>query len=135
MDVNKSVLVKIFSEQVVELYRDMKMVYPNNTSIKTGLTLVTQIKTFNPKLLISKYKEGVNDEYYEQIVKGDLDFFIHKNYEEDCKKAGYVGNEVHSQAAWLETIKVLYKEQGEENQKKIKKYFQNFSKICKMYYS
>ena len=67
MDVNKSVLVKVFSEQVVELYRDMRIVYPNDTSIKTGLTLVEQIKTFNPKLLISKYKEGVNDEYYEQI--------------------------------------------------------------------
>ena len=113
----------------------MRIVYPNNTSIKTGLTLVEQIKTFNPKLLISKYKEGVNDEYYEQIVKGDLDFFINKNYEEDCIKAGFVGNEAKSQAAWLETIKELYKEQGEDNQKKIKKYFQNFSKICKMYYS
>tara|TARA_B000000441_G_C21570138_1_gene248142 strand:+ start:252 stop:659 length:408 start_codon:yes stop_codon:yes gene_type:complete len=135
MEVNKSLLVKIFSEQVVELYRDMRIVYPNNTSIKTGLTLVEQIKTFNPKLLISKYKEGVNDEYYEQIVKGDLDFFINKNYEEDCIKAGFVGNEAKSQAAWLETIKELYKEQGEDNQKKIKKYFQNFSKICKMYYS
>lgn len=135
MEVNKSLLVKIFSEQVVELYRDMKMVYPNNTSIKTGLTLVEQIKTFNPKLLISKYKDGVNDEYYEQIVKGDLDFFINKNYEADCLKAGFVGNEAKSQAAWLETIKELYKEQGEENKRKIKKYFQNFSKICKMYYS
>ncbi|MDB4349429.1 hypothetical protein OAA99_00585 [Omnitrophica bacterium] len=135
MEVNKSVLVKVFSEQVVELYRDMRIVYPNDTSIKTGLTLVEQIKTFNPKLLISKYKEGVNDEYYEQIVKGDLDFFINKNYEKDVLKAGYSGNEAKSRAAWLETIKDLYKQQGEENQKKIQKYFQNFSKICKMYYS
>ena len=135
MEVNKSLLVKIFSEQVVELYRDMKLVYPNDTSIKTGLTLVEQIKTFNPKLLISKYKEGVNDEYYEQIIRGDLDFFINKNYEKDCLKAGYVGNEIKTQAAWMDTIKDLYKEQGEDNQKKIKKYFQNFSKICKMYYS
>jgi hypothetical protein len=135
MEVNKSVLVKVFSEQVVELYRDMRIVYPNDTSIKTGLTLVEQIKTFNPKLLISKYKEGVNDEYYDQIVKGDLDFFINKNYEKDVLKAGFFGNEAKSHAAWLETIKDLYKQQGEENKKKIKKYFQNFSKICKMYYS
>ena len=135
MDVNKSLLVKIFSEQVVELYRDMRIVYPNNTSIKTGLTLVEQIKTFNPKVLISKYKEGVNDEYYHQIMKGDLEFFINKDYEKDCEKQGYIGNEVKTTTAWLNTIKQLYKEQGEENKKKIKKYFQNFSKICKMYYS
>ena len=94
MEVNKSLLVKIFSEQVVELYRDMRIVYPNNTSIKTGLTLVEQIKTFNPKVLISKYKEGVNDEYYNEIMKGDLEFFINKNYEKDCEKQGYIGNEV-----------------------------------------
>jgi len=135
MEVNKSLLVKIFSEQVVELYRDMRIVYPNNISIKTGLTLVEQIKTFNPKMMISKYKEGVNDEYYDHIIKGDLEFFINKDYSMDCKKQGYVGKEVKETTAWLNTIKELYKEQGEENKKKIKKYFQNFSKICKMYYS
>lgn len=135
MNVNKSVLVKIFSEQVVELYRDMIIVYPNNTSIKTGLSLVEQIKTFNPKLLISKYKHGINDKYYEEIVRGDLEYFIHKNYEKDCERAGFVGSEVKSQSDWIDTIKELYKEQDKENKNKIKKYFQNFSKICKMYYS
>ena len=58
-----------------------------------------------------------------------------KKHKKDCLKAGYVGNEVKAHAAWLETIKELYKEQGEDNKKKIKKYLQNFSKICKMYYS
>ena len=110
MEVNKSLLVKIFSEQVVELYRDMRIVYPNNISIKTGLTLVEQIKTFNPKMMISKYKEGVNDEYYDHIIKGDLEFFINKDYSMDCKKQGYVGKEVKETTAWLNTIKELYKD-------------------------
>ena len=134
MEVNKSVLVKVFSEQCEELYQDLLKIYPNNYDIKTGLTMVQTLKKFNPKLMIKTYKIRVNDLYYDKILKGDLEYFVKKNYLEDCKIAGYGnGSEQHSE--WIESLKKLYKDQDENNKKKFKKYFQQLSKICRMYYS
>ena len=135
MEVQKSRLVKIFAEQTEELYLDLVKVYPENVEIKTGLTLVQTMKRFNPKLMIKKYKSAVNDEYYDKIVKGDVSFFINKNYIDDCKKIGYDSKEAQEQSDWIESLKSLYCNATEENKKKLTKYFQNFSKICRMYYS
>ena len=135
MEVQKSVLVKVFAEQVEELYLDMLKVYPNNISIKTGLTIVQQLKRFNPKLMIRSYNESVNQHYYDVVVRGDIDFFMNKNYVEDCRRGGMDINEAQTQADWIETIKDLARGLEKENQVKLIKYFQNFSRICKMYYS
>lgn len=135
MEVQKSVLVKIFVEQVEELYLDMLKIYPNHINIKTGLTIVQQLKKFNPKLMIRSYNDCVNKLYYDVIVRGDIDFFMKKNYVEDCKGVGYDKSQALSQAQWIETIKDLAEGLEEENKRKLIKYFQNFSRICKMYYS
>lgn len=135
MEVNKSVLVKIFSEQFVELYLDLHKIYPNNIDIKTGLTIVQSMKKFNPKLMIRKYKESVNDIYYDRIIKGDLEYFIKKDYLDDCKTAGWDDNGAKVQSDWIESLKNLYTIQDDNNKRKFKKYFQQLSKICRMYYS
>jgi predicted RNase H-like HicB family nuclease len=135
MEVNKSVLVKIFSEQIEELYLDLRSIYPENIDIKAGLTMVQGMKKFNPKIMIRKYKESVNDNYYDKIIKGDLDYFVHKNYLDDCHQSGYDKKGAREMDDWIESLKKLYIEQDEKNQKKLKKYFQQLSKICKMYYS
>lgn len=135
MEVQKSRLVKIFAEQTEELYLDLRNVYPDNVDVKTGLTIVQTMKRFNPKLMIKKYKSAVNDDYYDQIVKGDVSFFINKNYMDDCKKIGFDAKAAQEQSDWIESLKSLYYDATEENKKKLIKYFQNFSKICRMYYS
>lgn len=135
MEVQKSRLVKIFAEQTEELYLDLQNVYPENIEIKTGLTIVQTMKRFNPKLMIKKYKEAVNDKYYDKVVKGDVSFFINKNYLDDCQKIGFDSKGAEAQSDYIESLKSLYFEAEEENKKKLIKYFQNFSKICRMYYS
>lgn len=135
MEVQKSVLVKVFAEQVEELYLDMLKVYPDHLNIKTGLTIVQQLKKFNPKLMIRSYNDAVNQKYYDIIVKGDIDFFMNKNYVDDCEKFGLDKQDAKSQADWIETIKELARDLEDDNKKKLIKYFQNFSRICKMYYS
>jgi predicted RNase H-like HicB family nuclease len=135
MEVNKSVLVKVFSEQCEELYQDLLKIYPNNLDIKTGLTMVQTMKRFNPKLMIKKYNVSVNDVYYDKIMKGDLEYFIEKDYLADCHNVGYTKEGAEKHNDWIDSLKKLYKEQDEKNKKKLKKYFQQLSKICRMYYS
>ncbi len=135
MEVQKSRLVKIFAEQTEELYLDLINVYPENVEIKTGLTLVQTMKRFNPKLMINKYKVAVNNKYYDKILRGDVTFFINKNYTNDCENVGYDKKSAQVQSDWIESLKSLYSGAEEENKKKLIKYFQNFSKICRMYYS
>ena len=85
--------------------------------------------------MIKKYKISVNDDYYDKIVKGDISFFINKNYNDDLLKVGYESNTIKEQSDWIESLKSLYSHASDENKKKLVKYFQNFSKICRMYYS
>ena len=135
MEVNKSVLVKVFSEQCEELYQDLLKIYPDNLDIKTGLTMVQTMKRFNPKLMIKKYKISVNDVYYDKIIRGDLEYFIEKDYLDDYRSVGYTTEGAQKQNDWIASLKKLYKLQDEKNKKKLKKYFQQLSKLCRMYYS
>jgi hypothetical protein len=135
MEVNKGVLVKVFSEQCEELYQDLLKIYPNNIDIKTGLTMVQTMKRFNPKLMIKKYKTSVNDNYYDKIMKGNFEYFIEKDYLDDCHNVGYTTEDANVQNGWIDSLKKLYKDQDQKNKKKLKKYFQQLSKICRMYYS
>ena len=54
---------------------------------------------------------------------------------DDCKKIGFDVKSAQEQSDWIESLKLLYSDATEENKKKLIKYFQNFSKICRMYYS
>ena len=129
---DKSSLLSAFNTHLLELLEDLRNLYPNDVNIKTAIHLVGSMKKMNPKLIIKGWKSSVNDEYKEEISKGDLDFFINKDYNKDIG-----GDLVQNSSQILEAItliKTKFRIMKAINKKKTIKYVQNLTKLCDLYF-
>ena len=122
-------LTKLFNNHLVEFLEDVIEIFPENVDLKTGLTMIEGLKFAKPKYLISIWKTSIVDIYEEQIMEGDKNFFINKNYENDLAEDNK--NKVLN---IIDDVKKLMRETSEENRDKTMKYVQNLTKICKLYY-
>jgi len=130
---DKSSLLKAFNTHLLELLIDLKTLYPEDINIKTAIKFVEGLKRINPKAIIKGWKGCVNDIYKHQIDKGDFDFFMDKNYEND------IGGDLQTSSSQIleaiELIKGKMKLMGSNNKKKTIKYVQNLTKLCDLYFS
>ena len=84
----------------------------------------------NPKSVIVGWKECVNDLYKDQILKGDLEYFINKDYNEDLEGSDNKGKILKTIDSFRDKIRNM----GDDNKKKSMKYIQNLTKLCNMYF-
>ena len=83
----------------------------------------------NPKLIIMAFKKYVIEKYRTEIEKGDLDFFINKNYSEDLTDTKHTEVILKKIDILREPIRCM----GEENQKKSFNYINNLCKLGDLY--
>lgn len=121
-------LVKVFNDHLVEFLDDVIRIFPDNADLQTGRTFIVGLKKVNPKKIIEVWKNFVNDLYLEEINKGNLEYFIEKDYTHDVR---YVSPNV---LQIIENIKLPLRQTQNENKKKTIKYVQNLCKICDLYY-
>ena len=121
-------LVKVFNDHLVEFLDDVIKIFPDNADLQTGRTFIVGLKKVNPRKIIEVWKNFVNDLYLEEIYKGNLEFFIEKDYTHDVR---YMSPNV---LQIIENIKLPLKQTQNENKKKTIKYVQNLCKICDLYY-
>jgi hypothetical protein len=127
---NKSELLTGFNNHINEFFNDVLTIFPNDTDIQVAQTSLLTVRKVNPRLIISIWKEYIMDPYHDEISKGNIDFFINKNYSSDL-------NSTENASAILQKIDTLrepIKQMGEENQQKTITYIQNLTKLCKMYF-
>lgn len=127
---NNSDLLAAFNNHIIEFFDDVVRIFPDNSDIKLAKTTLITMRKANPKLIIRIWKDYIFDKYNNEIMDGNIEFFIDKDYSDDIK---YVGNT----ATILEKIATLrkpIKEMSEDNLNKTIKYMQNLSKLCGMYY-
>jgi hypothetical protein len=128
---NKSEILSAFNTHLLEFLNDIITIFPNNSDIQVTYTSLNAMKKANPKLIVSVWKEHIADNYKNEIVKGNIDFFLNKDYASDvgdAENAKYI----------LEKINILrepIKKLGEDNLNKTIKYIQNLTKISELYYS
>jgi hypothetical protein len=65
--------------------------------------------------------------YNDQIEKGDIGFFLEKDYTHDLE---YMGNSVMQK---VDTLRGPVRDMGADNQAKSMKYIQNLTKLAKLY--
>ena len=64
-------------------------------------------KKTNPRLLITGWKEFLNDRYYEQIISGKVDF-LNKDYAEELKLYNNGKNNNKAYKDFINDIKKIY---------------------------
>jgi hypothetical protein len=122
-------VMKAFNDHFIEFLDDIRRVFPDDTDIATVRNSLIAMRKANPKLIILTFKESVSGVYHEEIDRGDLEFFINKDYGADMG-AGGVSNAVLEK---IDCLREPVRQMNKNDQDKAIKYIQNLTKLCDLY--
>ena len=121
-------LLTVFNDHFVDFISDIHSVFPEDADILSAKNSLIAIRKANPKLIVKIWIKYVVQPYQDQILVGDVNFFIQKDYASDLTKAGNSDQIMQS----IDRLREPVKNMDPENQKKTMKYIQNLSKIALM---
>ena len=121
-------LLTIFNDHFAEFINDIQSVFPEDPDILTAKNALFAIRKANPKLIPRIWIKYVATPYHEQIVAGDINFFIEKNYANDLSRTGNPDQIMES----IDRLRNPVKQMNPANQQKTMKYIQNLCKISAM---
>ena len=119
-------ILKAFTGHLIEFVNEIRNVFPNDSHLRTSGVFLEGLVKINPKSIIIGWKECINDLYKDQILKGDLDYFINKDYNEDFEGSDNKGKILKTIDSFRDKIRNM----GDDNKKKFMKYIQNLTKLC-----
>ena len=128
---DKSTVLRAFNTHLVEFLDDIITIIPGNVGLVTTKNSFEMYKKANPTLLIKIWYSYVYMPYAEIIERGDLDFFITKDYSEDLS---YLHNSKNILNA-IDTLRGQIKEMSETNRNHSLEYIRNLCKLSNMYNS
>ena len=126
---SNSQYLKAFNDHFFEFIDDILTVFPNDNDLEAAKLAFLNFRKMNPKLIVTMFKTYVVDKYRNEIEKGDLNFFIDKNYSDDV-------SENKNNKMILSKIDMLrdpIRQMGKENQDKALKYINNLCKLADLY--
>jgi len=124
---DKSIVMKAFLNQFTDFVEDIQGVFPDNADIDSAKTALFLIKKTNPRILMNAWATYIVEPYNDQIEKGDIGFFLDKDYTRDLE---YMGNAVMQK---VDTLRGPIRDMGVDNQNKSMKYIQNLTKLAKLH--
>jgi hypothetical protein len=119
--------MKAFLNQFTDFVEDVQSVFPDNVDIDSAKTALMLMKKTNPRMLMNAWVTYIVGPYTEKIEKGDIGFFLDKDYTQDLE---YMGNAVMQK---VDALRGPVREMGAENQAKSMKYIQNLTKLAKLH--
>ena len=127
MSSDKSIVMKAFLNQFTDFVEDVQNVFPENADIESAKTALFLIKKTNPRVLMNAWVTYIVGPYTDKIEKGDIGFFLEKDYTHDLE---YMGNAVMQK---VDALRGPVRDMGTENQAKSMKYIQNLTKLAKLH--
>jgi len=128
---DKSSLLLAFNNHFFEFVDDVQAVFPNDPDIMLTKNALIAIRKINPKLIIKIWHEFIAVKYQNEIARGDISFFINKDYKNDLAVMG--GMTSDSITSKIDALREPIKNMGKDNQEKSMKYIINLSKISTIY--
>jgi hypothetical protein len=119
--------MKAFLNQFTDFVEDIQGVFPDDADIESAKTALFLIKKTNPRILMNAWSIYIVGPYSDQIEKGDIGFFLEKDYTRDLE---YMGNAVMQK---VDALRGPIRDMGADNQAKSMKYIQNLTKLAKLH--
>jgi len=123
---NKKILTA-FNNHFFEFVDDIINVFKNDNELLTARSMLLKLRKSNPKIIMKIYIQYVLDKYKNEIMNGDIDYFLNKDYTNDLE---YMDNIVIEK---FNTLKGPIKKMDEMNKNKVIKYMQNLIKLADLY--
>ena len=126
---DKSTVLKTFNIQFFNFLDDIIKVFPDKDDIKVGKKSFETIKRANPTIIIKIWFLHVYTTYRESIDNGDIEYFIHKDYQDDLQGVSNNGEVLRI----INTLRQPIGEMDDVNKQHTIKYLQILSKLSEMY--
>tara|TARA_B100001250_G_scaffold20575_2_gene17471 strand:- start:1198 stop:1584 length:387 start_codon:yes stop_codon:yes gene_type:complete len=126
---DRSQILKAFNDHFMEFVQDIRHAFPADDDLATVEEALMSFRKANPRLILTVFKESVVGRYRGEVDKGDINFFISKDYQSDVKDSA-------KSAVILEKIDALrepIRQMPQDEQVKVIKYLQNLCKLCDLY--
>lgn len=126
MNNNKmSNILTAFNDHFMEFLNDVQNVFPEDPDILTAKNALTTIRKANPKMILKIWKTFIADKYKEQILNGDIGFFINKDYSDDVANS----NSSDKIMVSINRLREPVRNMSPDDQAKSMKYIQNLTKL------
>jgi len=121
----------IFNDHFLELVDDIVRVFPDDVDLLAAKNGLIFFKKSNPKLLIRVFNKYVIGKYKEQIINGDIEFFLNKDYQSDLTRSEFAEKIMSS----IDRLRQPVRQMKKEDQQKVMQYIQNLQKLSEIYFS
>ena len=127
---NKTDILAGFNNHLNEFFNDVVNIFPDNLDIKVAQTSLSTMRKANPRLIVAIWREHVVSKYEKEIVEGNIDFFLEKDYNSDLKTADNASTILEK----INSLKEPIRNMGHDNRSKTITYIQNLTKLCNLYH-
>ena len=121
-------LVTVFNDHFSEFVNDIQSVFPEDPDILTAKNGLTAVRKANPKMIVKIWKVFIAEKYRDQIIAGDIAFFIDKDYGADISTAQNSDKIMES----INRLREPVRNMDPKNQAKVMKYIQNLTKLSEL---
>jgi hypothetical protein len=121
-------ILTTFNDHFVEFVNDVHTVFPEDIDILSAKNSLLAIRKANPKMIVKIWKAFIADKYAAEILSGNIEFFINKDYSNDLSKSQNPDKIMES----IDRLRNPVKNMTPENQAKTMKYIQNLTKLSAM---
>ena len=126
---DKSNILKTFNNQFFAFLEDVMRVFPDNLDIATGKKSFEMIRMANASLIIKSWYSYVYSPYKESIDKGDVDYFVKKDYQNDLQSVANNSEVLRI----IDSLREPIKNMDDANKAHTVKYLQILSKLSEAY--
>lgn len=124
-------ILSAFNDHFVEFVTDIQTVFPEDHDILVAKNSLLAIRKANPKMIVKIWNTYIVGKYKAEIEKGDITFFINKDYSQDLVYANNPDKIIES----IDRLRMPIKSMNSVDQAKTMKYIQNLTKLASMYES
>lgn len=125
---DKSIVLKAFNKQFFDFLDDIIQVFPENNEIQVSKTYFNTIKKANPTAIIKVWYEFIYKPYSTEVDKGDIMFFLTKDYSDDI-----LVNKEYVLKVIDESLRKPLLSMDETNKAHCAKYAKILTDLCKRY--
>jgi len=124
-------LLTAFNDHFADFINDIQQVFPENHDITLAKNSLFAIRKANPKMIIKIWNSYIVGKYNDEITRGDIGFFIDKDYATDLAYAENSDKIIEA----INRLRSPIKQMTKEDQAKTMKYIQNLTKLSALYES
>ena len=126
---NSSTLLTAFNDHFMDFITDIQTIFPDDYDILVAKNSLITIKKANPKMIVKIWDTYVVGKYKSEIILGDIDFFINKDYSNDLNST----NSSNKIIGLIDKFREPIKNMSQADKDKSMKYIQNLTKLSELY--